>query len=281
MKINTISASELPSRLRDLPDAPGKLWYRGTLPDENRPAVAIVGTRKPTSYGRAVTEQLASRLAERGVVIISGLALGIDSIAHRAALEVGGTTVAVLASGVDDPTPHQHRQLAHDIIDSGGAVVSGFPPVTPPLKFRFLQRNWLETALADSLIVTEAASRSGTMNTVSHALSLGRDVYAVPGNILNPMSTGCNQLILTGASPIIDIDSWVDQFFPRAQKNTALLALYTPEEQNVIDLLLTGLSDGNEIQQKSGLEATTYLQTITMLEITGAVKPLGNNHWSL
>ena len=281
MKINTISDSALPSRLRDLPDAPAKLWYRGTLPDETRPAVAIVGTRKPTSYGRAVTEQLAGKLAQRGVVIISGLALGIDGIAHRAALSAGGTTVAILASGVDSPSPNQHRQLAEDIIASGGAIISGFPPATPPLKFRFLQRNWLETALADILIVTEAASRSGTMNTVSHALSQGRDVYAVPGNILNPMSTGCNQLILTGASPIIDIDSWVDQFFPQTKKNMAQLMLYTPEEQSIVDLLLSGLSDGDEIQQKSGLDTTTYLQTITMLEITGVVKPLGNNCWSL
>lgn len=281
MKINTISDSALPSRLRDLPDAPTKLWYRGTLPDETRSAVAIVGTRKPTSYGRAVTEQLAGKLAQRGVVIISGLALGIDGIAHRAALAAGGTTVAILASGVDSPSPNQHRQLAEDIIASGGAIISGFPPVTPPLKFRFLQRNWLETALSDMLIVTEAASRSGTMNTVSHALSQGRDVYAVPGNILNPMSSGCNQLILTGASPIIDIDGWVDQFFPQTKKNTARLMLYTPEEQSIVDLLLAGVVDGEHIQQKSGLDATTYLQTITMLEITGAVRPLGNNRWGL
>lgn len=263
-----------------MPDAPDKLWYRGTLPDESRPVVAIVGTRKPTSYGRAVTEELAGKLAERGVVIVSGLALGVDGIAHRAALDAGGITIAVLASGVDSPSPNQHTQLAQEILDKGGALVSSFPPVTPPLKFRFLQRNWLETALSDCLIVTEAATRSGTMNTVSHALSQGRDVYAVPGNILNPMSGGTNQLILTGASPIIDIDSWLDQHYPRTTTKTSF-AKYTPEEQLIIDLLMTGLADGDEIHAKSGLETAAYLQTITMLEITGAVRPLGNNQWSL
>ena len=281
MKINTISDSDLPSRLRDLPDAPAKLWYRGTLPDETRPAVAIVGTRKPTSYGRAVTEQLASRLAERGVVIVSGLALGIDSIAHAAALKAGGTTVAVLPSGVDNPYPAQHRQLAEDIIAQGGALISEYPLGMPGLQHHFLERNRLVSGLADAVIVTEAASRSGTMNTVSHALAQGRDVYAVPGSILSPMSNGCNQLILTGATPIIDVDTWIDQLFPRTKQIVATLGKHTEHEQTIIDLILEGVIDGEHIQQKSGLEPTTYLQTITMLEITGVVKPLGNNRWSL
>lgn len=281
MKINTISGSDLPSRLRDIPEAPEKLWYRGTLPDENRPAVAIVGTRKPTSYGRAVTEQLAGKLAERGVVIVSGLALGIDSIAHKAALTAKGTTVAILPSGVDTPYPSTHRQLAEDIIASGGAIISEYPLGMPGLQHHFLERNRLVSGLADIVIVTEAATRSGTTNTVSHALAQGRDVYAIPGSVLSPMSSGPNQLIATGAAPIIDIDHWIDQLFPRDTKITALHRTYTADEQSIIDLILTGLSDGNEIQQKSGLNATTYLQTITMLEITGAVTPLGNNHWRL
>lgn len=281
MKINTISISDYPARLRDMPGIPDRLWYRGTLPDDSRPVVTIVGTRRPTSYGRIITEQLATRLVERGVVIASGLALGVDGIAHQAALKAGGTTVAVLASGVDIPTPNSHRQLAEDIVASGGALISSFPPGTHPMKFRFLERNWLETALSDSMIVTEATTRSGTMNTVSHALSQGRDVYAVPGSILSPMSGGCNQLILTGASPIIDIDEWVEQHFPRKANKVAPLIAFTTEEQTIIDLLALGIADGDELHTKSGLETAAYLQTITMLEITGAVRPLGNNQWSL
>lgn len=280
MKSNTISGLEIPARLKDIPDAPTKLWYRGILPDEQRPAVAIVGTRKPTSYGRAVTERLATRLAERGVVIVSGLALGIDSIAHAAALKAGGTTIAVLPSGVDKPYPSQHRRLAGDIIQQGGALISEYPPGTPGLQFRFLERNRLVSGLADIVIVTEAANRSGTFNTVSHALSQGKDIYAVPGSILSPMSHGPNQLITTGAGAIVDVDTWVDQLFPRTTKQVALVR-YTPEEQTIIDLITSGIADGDEIHAKSGLETAAYLQTITMLEITGAVRPLGNNQWSL
>lgn len=281
MKINTISVSDFPSRLRDLPGIPDRLWYRGKLPDDSRPVVTIVGTRRPTSYGRIITEQLATRLAERGVVIASGLALGVDGIAHQAALKAGGTTIAILASGVDVPSPNSHRQLAEDIVSSGGALISNFPPGTHPMKFRFLERNWLETALSDSMIVTEATTRSGTMNTVSHALSQGRDVYAVPGSVLSPMSGGCNQLILTGATPIIDIDAWVEQHFPRKTGKSAPLIAFTPAEQSIIDLIEAGIIDGDEIHAKSGLKTAAYLQTITMLEITGSVRPLGNNKWSL
>jgi len=280
MKSNTISASELPSRLREIPEAPKQLWYRGTLPDEKRPAVAIVGTRKPTAYGRAVTEELAGKLAERGVVIVSGLALGIDSIAHQAALKASGITVAVLPSGVDTPYPSQHRQLAEDIVGQGGALISEYPLGMPGLQHHFLERNRLVSGLSDAVIVTEAANRSGTFNTVSHALAQGKDVYAVPGNILSPMSHGPNQLITTGATPIIDIDAWIDQLFPRHSKQ-AVLVPYAPEEQLIIDLIVSGVIDGDEIHAKSGLETAAYLQTITMLEITGAVRALGNNQWSV
>lgn len=281
MKIKTISGLDIPARLRAIPDAPDRLWYRGELPDEARPVVTIVGTRKPTSYGRAITEEVASKLAERGVVIASGLALGIDGIAHSAALKVGGTTIAVLASGVDTPFPMSHRQLAENIIAGGGALISHFPPGTHPMKYRFLERNWLETGLSDAMIVTEATSRSGTMNTVSHALAQGRDVYAVPGSILSPMSSGCNQLIATGATPIIDINDWIDQLFPRPKQAKKPLGNYTTEEQAIIDLVAAGCIDGDEIQVRSKLDPALYLQTVTMLELTGAIRPMGNNRWSL
>lgn len=280
MKSNTISGSDIPSRLRSIPDAPSKLWYRGELPDDSRPMIAIIGTRKPSSYGRAVTERLASKLAERGVVIVSGLALGIDGIAQQAAIKAGGTTIAVLASGVDSPSPTTNLQLAEDILSHGGTLLSENPPGTPSLQFRFLQRNRIVSGLADGLIVTEAANRSGTFNTVSHALEQGREVYAVPGPVTSPLSYGPNQLISTGATPIIDIDAWIDQLFPRNAKKPAFMR-YTPEEQRIVDLIMSGIADGEEIHAKSGLETAAYLQTITMLEITGVVRPLGNNQWSL
>jgi DNA processing protein len=283
MKINSISASSksYPSRLRNIPEKPLKIFVRGTMPDD-RPAVAIVGTRKPTSYGKYVTTQLAEGLARRGVVIVSGMAIGIDGIAHEAALGAGGRTVAVLGCGVDMFYPARHRQLGEDILSGGGAVLSEYEPGMPALQHHFLARNRIVTGLCDALIVTEATTRSGTMNTVSHALAQGRDVYAVPGPITSPTSAGCNALIAQGAQPIVDIEAFINQFAP-LEKQTARQSLLgqNEAEQRILELLEAGISDGETLQLQSKLEAKVYLQTMTMLEIRGAIRPLGANHWSL
>lgn len=283
MKINTISVTDpcFAHTLATIPHPPKQVYVRGTIAGSS-PAVAIVGTRKPTPYGRAVTLELAEKLARRGIVIISGLALGVDGIAHQGALNVGGQTVAVLASGVDLITPTSHRQLAGQILAAGGAIISEYEPGTPPLAHQFLERNRLVSGLADAVIVTEASARSGTMNTVMHALEQGRDVYAVPGNITSLTSAGCNKLIEQGAAPIIDIDAFVDRFVPleNAPKQPLLLA-QTTEEQAILDLIQSGITDGDELQKKSRLSASTYSTTMTMLELRGVIRPLGANHWSL
>ncbi len=283
MKFNTISISDpcFKPAFSAISQPPRKLYATGN-PAVLGPAVAIVGTRKPTPYGRAVTLDLAEKLAKRGVIIVSGLALGIDGLAHQGALNVGGRTIAVLASGVDVITPTSHRQLAEQILAKDGAIISEYEPGTPPLAHQFLERNRIVSGLADAVIVTEAAARSGTMNTVMHALEQGRDVYAVPGNITSPMSAGCNKLIEQGTIPIVDIDAFVDQFVPLEKiPKQALLLAQTPEEQAVLDLIQSGISDGDELQKKSHLDASTYSTTITMLELRGVIRPLGGNHWSL
>ncbi len=278
-KINTISGLNLPRRLRDIPDAPNILFFRGMLPDESLPAIAIVGTRKPTSYGRQATEQIASGLAARGAIIVSGLAHGVDGIAHRATLKAGGKTVAVLPSGLDSPYPSAHRGLAEDIVTAGGALISEYAPGTPAMQHNFLRRNRLVIGMADLLVVTEAALRSGTMNTTSHALAQGKDVYVVPGNITSPMSAGCNALITQGAFPITDIDEFIEKLFPRAKSRTVIS--YSDAERQIVELLENGVTDGDILQRDSGLDATEFLQTITMLEINGSIKSLGNNKWGL
>jgi len=283
MKINSISISDpcFKRNLATIPQPPKTIYAIGN-PAVDGPTVAIVGTRKPTPYGRAVTLELAEKLAKRGVTIISGLALGIDGIAHQGALNVGGRTIAVLASGVDLITPTSHRQLAEQILSRDGAIISEYDPGTPPLAHQFLERNRLVSGLADAVIVTEAAAQSGTMNTVMHALEQGRDVYAVPGNITSPSSAGCNKLIEQGATPIVDIDAFVEHFAPleNVPKQQLLLA-QTPEEQALLDLIQTGVSDGDELQKKSRLRPNEYSTTMTMLELRGVIRPLGANHWSL
>lgn len=283
MKINTISISDpcFKHNLATISQPPKTLYAIGN-PTVLGSAVAIVGTRKPTPYGTAVTLELAEKLAKRGVTIVSGLALGIDGIAHQGALNVGGRTVAVLASGVDLVTPTSHRQLARNILEKDGAIISEYEPGTPPLAHQFLERNRLVSGLADVVIVTEAAASSGTMNTVMHALEQGRDVYAVPGNITSLTSAGCNKLIEQGATPIVNIDAFADRFAPleNTPKQQLLLA-QTVDEQVILDLIQSGVTDGDELQKKSRLGASTYSTTITMLELRGVIRPLGANHWSL
>ena len=283
MKINSISISDpcFGNKLSSVSPQPKRLFYIGN-PDISGPTVAIVGTRKPTVYGKSVTLDLAEKLAKRGVMVVSGLALGIDGIAHQGALNVGGRTVAVLASGLDTISPSSHRQLAIKILEKDGALISEYEPGVPPLQFRFLERNRLVSGLADALIVTEASAKSGTMNTVMHALSQGKDVYAIPGNISSPSSAGCNKLIEQGATPIIDIDAFVENFAPRGdiQSQPTLLA-DTPEEQTIIDLIQSGISDGDSLLKSSKLDAVTFSTTLTMLELRGVIRSLGANNWGL
>lgn len=282
MKINTISASDplFPERLRQIPERPKRLFYRGDVPTYNL-GVSIVGTRKPTAYGRQVTKDLASRLAEKGAVIISGLAHGVDGIAHEAVISAGGTAIAVQAGGLDRIYPAAHRDLAAKIIENGGVLVSENEPGIPPLQFRFLERNRLVSGLSDIVIVTEAGLRSGTMNTVGHALEQGRDVYAVPGPITSAMSAGCNRLIAQGATPIVNIDDFIDQLFPKKTKKQALLLATTPEEQVILQLISDGVTDGDDMQEKSGLDAAAFSQILTLLEIRGIIRPAGANRWNL
>lgn len=285
MKINSISISTpvFPERLKNIPKPPEKLFFVGNRELLSAAAsVAIVGTRKPTAYGRSVTKTLAEGLARRGVCIVSGLALGVDGIAQKSAVQVGGQSIAVLASGLDSITPRSHRELAITILEKNGTIVSENPAGTPPLKWEFLKRNRLISGLADTVIVTEAAAKSGSMSTVMHALQQGRDVFVVPGNITSPMSAGCNKLIEQGAQPIVDIEAFLEQIAPTKTKSEQpLLLAQTVEEQTILDLIGRGVKDGDELLRLSKLDSSTYSMTITMLELRGAIRSLGANQWTL
>ena len=284
MKINTITTDkeEYLQRSLHIADFPKKLYILGKLPSKNIPTIAIVGSRKPTQYGREVTEKLASELARAGVVVISGLALGVDSIAHRATLEAKGTTIAVLANGLDTIYPRNHQDLAKKIVENGGSILSEYKPGTPPLPFRFLERNRIVSGIADGIVVVEAAIRSGTLSTATHALNQNKEVFAVPGNITSPLSAGCNALIKQGAIPVTKVEDILEIITPNYKaEQTQFILGDTTEEVSILQLLQKGLRDGDELLEKSGLEPTTFNQTITMLEIKGMVKPLGANQWTL
>lgn len=284
MKISKIAlnASAFPECLRQIPDPPSQIYVLGNLASLlEKPRLSVVGSRKVTPYGKGVTTELVRAVAAQGVVIISGLALGVDAVAHQAALDGGGRTIAVLPCGLDKPYPATNRQLARRILEQGGALISEYPEGTPPLQHHFIARNRLVSGLGDGLLVTEAAAKSGTLHTAGFALEQGRTVMAVPGNITSELSKGTNNLIKTGAEPVIEPDDILE-----ALKLTGRVPAreVLPADENEAAILIhmhRGISDGSELQLLSGLDAAAFNQTLTMLEITGKIRPTGAGHWSL
>ena len=268
--------------LAEIPDPPKQLFCLGELPKSRLPTVAIVGSRKPSIYGREVTQALAEKLARRGVVIVSGLALGVDAIAHQAALDAGGVTIAVQANGLHALNPRSNRLIGESIIERGGAIISEYEPGVEPLKHRFLARNRLVSGIADAIVVTEAAARSGTLNTAAHALEQGRDVYAIPGNITNPMSAGCNALIAQGASPLTSIDDFVATYTATDEPAQVALPIGQNDTENaILTALSEGVRDGDQLLARADCTASEFNTTMTMLEIQGVIAPLGANQWRL
>lgn len=280
----TINNTAYPSPLKDIATAPRQLFFLGAEPSAwlGRPRVAIVGSRGVSPYGQHVTAQLAEELAQRGIVIISGLALGVDGIAHQAALQAGGTTVAVLPCGLDKIYPATHTQLARRILEQGGTLISEYPAGMPGLKQNFVARNRIVAGLADALLITEATQKSGSLHTARFALEQGRDVLAVPGNITSPNSVGTNNLIKSGATPVSSVEDILyilgaDHLPAEPVRRRGDNA----DEQAILDLLYDGTTEGHELLTLAGLSPEQFNQTLTMLEISGKVRPLGSNHWSL
>ena len=284
MKINKIlpDENEFTKILTSVNPKPQALYYIGTLPAKRQPTITIVGTRKPTRYGQEITHKLAYELAKRGVIVVSGLALGVDGIAHRAALEARGNTLAVLANGLSKITPHSHRQLGIDILASGGAILSEYEPDVPPMQYRFLERNRIVSGLGDGVLITEAAARSGTLSTAARALEQGKEVFVVPGNITSPLSAGCNQLLRQGATPVTRVEDILEVIMPSEIENQLKIPLGDNEYQaKIIELLSSGIRDGEELQHASQLDTSTFSSELTMLEIDGVVRALGGNQWTI
>lgn len=268
--------------LSTIPSPPKEIFYRGTLPAERVPSVAIIGTRRPTRYGTEVCHTIAYDLAKKGVVIISGLALGTDALAHQAALEAGGTTIAILANSVDEIRPLTNRSIGERILENGGAILSEYEPPTPCRDYQFLHRNRIVSGLSDAIVIIEAAARSGTLATAAHALAQGRDVFVVPGNITSPLSAGCNALLKQGAQPITCAGDVLEVIAPQlgaAQQGLALGS--SPLETSIITLLQSGLRDGDTMVEQLAVSTADFNQALTMLEINGVIRALGGNQWTL
>jgi len=284
LKINSVVPDQISYTqiIKSIANMPKRLWLCGDLPAERVPSIAIVGTRKPTLYGKEVTYRLAYELASRGIVIISGLALGTDGIVHRAALDAGGITIAVLPTPIESIHPYSHRALAADIVRGGGALLSEYAADDGVYKVNFVARNRIVSALSDGVLITEATNRSGTLRTANFALEQGKPVMVVPGNITSPMSAGCNNLLKIGATPVTETADVLHELGLRdIDKQTELPLPKTKEENTLLNLIAAGTREGELLHQKSGLSAATYNQTMTMLEIEGKIRALGSNQWTL
>ena len=341
---------------------PKLLYFRGEMPKNMskngksvRPkTVAIVGSRHNTKYGEEVAYRLAYELAKRGVVVVSGLAYGIDTIAHRGCLDAGGVTVAVLGTPIDKIYPRAHEPVARQIIKQGGVIISEYAPSTSdninipgpeagstanytstPLapgeagfdgvnwigfkpnradtssdciqekslaatlnthlfvrrrvdqKQSFLYRNRLISGLSDIVVVVEAAERSGTLNTATHALEQGKTVFAVPGNITSPYSRGCNRLIREGAVPYTSPDDVLWSLFPEDYVRTKhrlkqkRLIGDNDVESLILQSIADGVNSGDDIMKSAKLPPEVFGSAITLLEIKGRVSSLGMNNWTL
>ena len=284
MKINAISPDESKylQRLDEIAKTPKRLHYIGALPESPVTTVAVIGTRRPTAYGKEVTHRLSYDLSKHGVLIVSGLALGVDAIAHAAALEAGGPTIAVLGNGLPKIQPATNRELAEKITRGGGAIMSEYDPNEEARPHYFLERNRIVAGLADAVIITEAATRSGTLNTAAHALEQGKEIFVVPGNITSPLSAGCNALLKQGARVVTDYRDVLDVIAPGLSERQARLPLGNTElETTIINLIAGGLRDGEALRQQTGADATEFSTALTMLELSGVVRSLGANQWTI
>ncbi|MBM4328714.1 MAG: DNA-protecting protein DprA [Deltaproteobacteria bacterium] len=227
---------DYPANLKDIYDPPAILFRRGQIIPEDSRAVAMVGTRNPSRYGREIAETLARDLAAAGVTIVSGLARGIDTVCHAAALKAGGRTIGVLGCGIDVKYPKENTALMEDIASSG-AVVTEFRPGIPPLATNFFRRNRIVSGLSRGIVVVEASRNSGSLITAEHALDQNRDVFAVPGNILNLRAQGCHHLIKQGAGLVESAQDVLDATFgSRSFERQVPLFQYAAEVESLSDI---------------------------------------------
>ncbi len=269
--------ADYPRRLREIEQPPPVLYVRGSLSPADEWAVAVVGTRRLTAYGRQMAEEIAAVLARNGITVVSGLARGVDSVAHKAALAAGGRTIAVLGSGVDIIYPPEHSGLAEKIL-ANGALLSDYAPGTPPDGVNFPPRNRLISGLSLAVVVVEAGAKSGALITAEFAANQGRDVFALPGNINAPQSLGCNRLIQQGAHPLLRPQDVLEVLnLTMVQEHQAARAVLPADatEQQLLSLLGSQPLHVDEIRQQTALPVEQVTAALAMMELKGMVRQVG------
>jgi len=279
INIITIDNPDYPLMLKDIYDSPAILYYKGNYSASLfEKSLAIVGTRSATIYGREIAKNLAGELVKQGITVVSGMAAGIDTAAHKGALTAGGKTVAVPGCGADIIYPASNKELYWEIVKNG-LVLSEYPPETMPEAGRFPARNRIISGLCRGVIIIETPEKSGALITADFALEQGREVFAVPGNINNPKNKGCHNLIRQGAilitetKDILDELGWSEQFIKSSPKDKSPINL-TDKEQKIYSLLGDGPVHIDVILEKSGINSSEIMQILMMLELKGIIQQL-------
>ncbi|MAT96494.1 MAG: DNA-protecting protein DprA [Anaerolineaceae bacterium] len=273
-----------PKYLREIPNPPPLLYYQGELREQDQWAVAVVGTRRLTGYGRQVTQDLVAGLVQNNVTIISGLARGIDAIAHKTAVEFGGRTLAVLGSGLDCIYPAEHRTLAQEIAQGQGAIISEYGLGVQPEAKNFPPRNRIISGLSLGVIIVEAGERSGALITTNFALEQNREVFAVPGNINSPVSSGPNKLIQEGAKLVRRVEDVLEELNLHMVVEHTAVQMVLPETAEEV-ALYTQLSAQpvhiDELSRATGLPSALVSSTLTLMELKGMVQQVGGMNYIL
>ena len=281
IRVITWEDEAYPRHLKEIDQPPPVLYVRGSLVPEDEWAVAVVGTRRVTSYGRQVAEEVGRFLAQNGITVVSGMARGVDALAHQAALKAGGRTIAVLGNGVDRVYPPEHRRLAEEII-AQGALISDYPPGTPPDSSNFPPRNRIISGMTLATVVVEAGITSGALITATFAAEQGREVFAVPGSILALQSKGTNHLIQDGATPLLEAKDILEvlnlkrlpeqrtarQVLPVDAVEARLLQVLGPEPAHI-----------DEIRAQAELPIEKVTAALVMMELKGMVRQVGGMNY--
>lgn len=283
VKAITCNSPEYPQRLKEIHDYPPIIYIRGALLPEDECCVAVVGTRRATAYGRQVTEEIVTDLSKSKITIVSGLAKGIDSIAHRAALDAGGRTIAIFASGLDTVYPAENARLAREVMERG-ALISEYPLGTRPKADNFPRRNRILSGISLGVLVVEAGEKSGALITAEQALQQNREVFAIPGSILSPTSKGTNSLLQQGAKLVrnyVDILEELNLAMVTQQLEMKELLPADKTESLLLKRLGAEPTHIDEICRQSGLAAALVGSTLAMMELKGMVKQVGGLNYVL
>ncbi len=283
--VTTWNDTSYPALLKEIHDPPHTLFVRGVLPQSDF-TLAVVGTRMASTYGRQIVEQIVAPLARSGITVVSGLALGIDALAHDITVREGGTTVAVLGGGCDSATvyPTSNRALSERILEKGGAIISEYPPGTLSMPYHFPNRNRIISGMSRGTLVIEAAEDSGSLITARHALDQNREVFTVPGDITRETSRGPNNLLKMGAHPVLTADDILEVLNLHDLKTTLQARKILPDdptEEKILACFKEEAVHVDEITENTKIDAGQVASTLTLMEMKGKVRHIGGMNYVL